>query len=362
MKAIHAVLISAVIAGAGTAISAQSPGWTPVLEFRAVAAAADGDKTVTSNSWPLVVNGQPVTTTTIASSTLCSTGGGTDEFARRSPNADTIWKFSATLEGVDGSGYRLRVTSQFDRYAAGATPAPWTQPLVLKEGEEVTIDTIRAASDGPCHIRNLTMRARVVLRATNPAAQAARYTADAWLVHTDPAGTERRQHVTLSLDGSGPVPFTFEPIGFALPQLNPHQGDLQAFLALSGILRARTRPDGGIDVDVDTVRPLGLFRPSEGNGKFRAGAGGHKTLTLKDDETVAIDLPAPASGYSTMALTPEAKFNVGAGVRATGPGTAAAPASTTAVTVKGDVLTLNTALFFKDHKTQLLIRLRKARD
>ena len=376
MKVSRLVLISTLISGTSTLVAAQSPGWTPVLELRVVAAAPDGDRTTTSNSWPLEANGQPVTNTIVASSTLCSTGGGNDDIALRSPQPDNIWKFSAALEGVDSKGYRVRVTSQFDRLAAGAVPAPWTQQFVFREGEEVTIDTIRAASDGPCHIRTLTMRARLLLRATDPAAQAARYTADVWLVHTDVAGAERRQHIVLNLDGSGPTSFLFNSVGFALPQLSPLQGDLEAFIQVGGALRARARVDGLIDLDVDTARQIGLHHPSTMNDRPFPRARGQKNLTLKNDETVAIDLPIP-SGYSMLALTAAARFNVGVGTRAgaggvavgaiatgaTGAGGSTQPsAPTVAVEVKNDVMRFNTGLFFKGHKAQLLIRLHKTRE
>jgi hypothetical protein len=345
------------LTGTGAVMSAQGPGWAPVLEVRADLAGPTGDRTATSGSWPLVA-GQPVSSAIVASSDLCSLGGG-QEGPSRSSRAENLWRFTASLVSADAKGYRIRFNSQFEHFAAGAPPAPSTDELVLKEGGDVTLETLRATTDGPCHIRNVTIRVRVVLRAVDPVAQAARYAADVWLIHTDAAGVERRQHVALTLDGTGPTPLTFEPLGFPLPLLNPNQGDLEAFLQLAGSLRARVRPDGQIDVDVATIRSLALRHPSDAPHDVR-GASGMKTLTVKEDEAVAIDLPA-ATGMAILALTPEARFDVGAGVRS-GATPGPPPSSTPAVSVVNDRMTIVFDEFFKGHKTQLLIRLRKARE
>lgn len=359
MHATRIAVLSVLLTGAGALVSAQGPGWTPVLEVRAETARPTGDRMATSGSWPLV-DGQPVTSTIIASSDLCSLGGGQEDLSRSSSHADNLWKFTASLVGADAKGYRVRLTSEFERFAAGASPAPWTDELLLKEGQDVTIETIRAAIDGSCHIRNVTIRARVVLRATDPAVQAARYIADAWLVHTDASGAERRQHLVLTLDGTGPSTFAFEPLVFPLPVLSRNQGDLNAFLQLTGSLRARVRPDGQIDLDVVTARPIGLRRSSD-EVRPLPSSEGRKTLVVRDDETVAIDLPAP-NGMATRALTADARFNGGgAGVRAI-PSAGQPPSATPAVSVKDDRLTLVFGEFFKGHKTQLLIRLHRARE
>ena len=353
MTRMHAaLLVTFLLSGAGIVTSAQSPNWTPVIEYRVVQATPNGDKTATSDSFALPLGGQPITFGIQASADLCGTGGLTDEL-----------KVSVAFMSSDSSGIRAKVSSQFVR-SAGTPPAPWSQAITFKEGEEITLETMRATADGPCHIRNQTIRAKIVLRATDPAAQAARYVADVWLVHDsgvgeNATGTRRSQSVAINLSGSGPTSFAFEPLAFALPPLSPNQGDLQLYLDLSGSLRARVRPDGQIDVDVATARSFALRHPADDRGPIR-GSSGRKTVTLKEDETVALDLPT-GTGLMTHALTPEAKFDVGVGIRAGGSNTTG-PAPRAAVSVKDDRMTVVFEEFFKGQKTQLLIRLRKARE
>lgn len=355
-------VLTAFIAGAGTLVSAQTPIWTPVLEYRVVAASPNGDRTTTSGSSALPLGGQPATFVTRSSADLCTTGGGGGVGAAQAPATDNVLNITAAFLASDSNGVRVKVTSQFER-TAGTLPAPWSQTITFKEGEEVTLETMRASIDGPCHVRNLTIRAKVVLRASDPAAQAARYVADVWLVHDtgvgdNGTGSRRTQSVAVSLSGNGPTPFAFAPLAFALPVLSPNQGDLQLYVDLSGSLRPRVRADGQIDIDVATTRSFALRHPSDEPGLAR-GAGGMKTLTVKEDETVAIDLPA-GTGMMMHALTPDSKFNVGAGVRAGAAG--ATPPVNAAVSVKNDRMTVVFEEFFKGHKTQILIRLRKVRE
>lgn len=364
MKPIRIAVTLSAIAASGVLMHAQSIAnavWTPTLEFRVVAASPEGDKTTMADSWPLEMNGQSITRTVFSSADLCQAGGSNSELPQ-SAQGDNLWRVSAALLGSDASGTRVRLTSTFDRFAAGAVPPSWSQILTFKEGDELTLETLRATSDGPCHRRNLTMRARVVLRPTTAAAQEARYQADAWLVHTDPTGTERRQRLTLTLDASGPAAFRFDALPFALPQLNSNQGDLEAFIQVKGSLRAKIRPDGNIDLEVTTMRPFGLRHPSDPMAQERPGAQGNKTLVIKPEETIAIDLPLP-NGVLSQALTPEARFNVGGGVRAGGAPAATAPQpSTDPVTVKNDVMRIMSGPFFKNHKLQLVLQLHKTRD
>lgn len=364
MSRMQAVLLVALLFATGIVASAQSPVWTPVIEYRVVQATPTGDKTATSGSLPLPPGGQPVTFTTRSSGDLCGTGGGSGEGLSQRPVMDNVLKVSVAFMSNDSSGVRARVSSQFERTASGTPPAPWSQVITFKEGEEVTLETMRATVDGPCHIRNQSIVAKVVLRASDPAAQSAKYVADVWLVHdagvgTDGTGRRRSQAMAINLSGGGPTPFTFEPLGFELPPVSSNQGDLQLYLDLTGSLRPRVRPDGLIDLDVSTTRGFALRHPADDRGPVRGG-GGNKTVTLKEDETVAVDLPI-GNGVMMHALTPDAKFNVGMGVRAGGAPTAAPPNSR-GVSVKDDRMTVIFEEFFKGQKTQLVIRLRKARE
>jgi len=136
-------------------------------------------------------------------------------------------------------------------------------------------------------------------------------------------------------------------------ELDPRQGNLAGVISLSGSLRARPRRDGLVDLDVDTNRMLyGLNTPGSPMPSTV-----RKTLTLKPEETTAIDFPPPASGYASVALGAGGAGSGGAVV--VGPAQGGAPSTSPAVEVRNDRLVVNTAQLFKGHKTQLLITLHK---
>jgi hypothetical protein len=61
---------------------------------------------------------------------------------------------------------------------------------------------------------------------SSPAPARARYTADLWMIHTKADGRQQREHLVINVDGSGAVPFMFNTVRSALPQLDPRQGDI----------------------------------------------------------------------------------------------------------------------------------------
>jgi hypothetical protein len=178
-------------------------------------------------------------------------------------------------------------------------------------------------------------------------------------VHTDPGGREQREHLLTNVDGSGAVPFMFNRLAFPVPVVDPRQGNAEATIQLTGAIRARTRTDGAIDLDIDTDRNLFGFeypdRPFSGRPMSS-----RKTVTVKADETTAIDFPA-GSGFVRLTMgTPESRTGVGAGgggrVNPVSP-----PGDGPVIETRDGQVTLHTGRFFKDHKTQLLIRLRRLR-
>ena len=152
------------------------------------------------------------------------------------------------------------------------------------------------------------------------------------------------------------MPFNFNRLAFPVPHLDPRQGDAAAVIRLGGSLRARARPDGLVDVEIETNRMLfGLEKSDSSPGP--AFATTRKTLTLKSDETTAIEFPPPASGYASLALD-KGGSGVG-GVVTIRPGAQAMSAGTSDAEVKDGRFVLFTNRFFKGHRTQLLVRLRR---
>jgi hypothetical protein len=179
---------------------------------------------------------------------------------------------------------------------------------------------------------------------------------DLWLIHDGPFNAEMREHLIVNVSGVTSVPFLFKPLSFSLPQVDPRQGNISATISLTGSIRGRARADGQVDVDLDTNRLIYGVTSPENVPSLTAML--RKTLTLKPGETTAVEFPPPSSGVSSVALD---SSSGAAGSTRTGAGPAAAPASQTenVVQVVHDRLVLDTARFFRGHKTQLLITLKQ---
>jgi hypothetical protein len=340
---------------AGTTLLAQEggTGWTPTLELRVLSAFPDGARANASGTLRLA-KGEPARKTVWSGATLCAVGIGGDEPMPAASAPAIVWKMTGEYLGEQGGRHQVRVTAGFTRFAGRDSSAMTTQTLSLREGDGVVLDALSAPIDSGCPVHTVTLDARLVMQALDPALARARYVADLWLVHTNPEGQEQREHLVMNVDASGPVPFNFNRLAFPLPQLDPRQGDAEAVIRLGGSLRARARTDGLVDVEIETSRMLfGLERsgspPSSGFMTTR------NTLKLKSDETTGIEFP-PGRGFSKLALGPTGQAMGRAGVAVAG---APPPAPVNAVEVQGNVLALYPERFFKDHRTQLLVRLRR---
>jgi hypothetical protein len=304
------------------------------------------------------VNGEPIAVTIWTGPSLCSAGIGSGDPMPSTSAQNNIWKLTGEYLGEQAGRQQVRITSGFTRLAGRESSAATTQTLSLRDGDGLVLDAMSGPVDRACQVHTVTIEARLILQPTDPALARARYAADLWLVHSDPSGREQREHLVTNVDASGAVPFAFNRLAFPVPQLDSRQGDAEAVIRLAGSLRARTRMDGLVDVEIETNRMLfGLEKPDSPTRAPFATA--RKTLTLKSDETTAIEFPPPASGYASLALD---QGNSGAaGVRANPPGTLVTPAGTgtAEAEVKDGQFVLYTNRFFKGHRTQLLVRLRR---
>ena len=315
-----------------------------------------------------LVKGEPIVTTITSGATLCSLGiaGGDLPPGPSAPNS--VWKLNGEYLGEQAGRHQIRVTTGFTRLGGQPSSATTTQTLSLREGDHVTLDVLTGPASGNCQVRNVTIDARLVMQAADPALARARYSADLWLVHTDPSGQQRREHLITNVDGSAAAPFVFSRLSFPLPFLDARQGNAEAFIQLTGALRARTHTDGLVDLDVDTNRIIfGAERPDKSSSFTPPPT--RKTLTLKVDETTAIEFPPPSSGYSSLALDKTSaagtgRIGIGAGGLVAGgfvAGAQPARADGVPVQVSGDRLVVNTSAFFKGHRTQMLVTLRRVR-
>jgi hypothetical protein len=356
-----------VLTFAGTTLLAhydeETPGWEPVLLLRGVSSTPEGAQSNVSGSRNLVK--EPIALIITSGSTLCSLGIASTEMPPGPSAPNNVWKLNGEYLGEKSGRHQIRVTTGFTRLGGQPSTATTTQTLSLREGDNVTLDVMTAPPSGNCQVRNVTIDARLVMQASDPALARARYSADLWLVHTDPNGQERREHLITNVDGSAATPFVFSRLSFPLPFLDARQGNAEAFIQLSGALRARTHADGLVDLDVDTNRIIfGADRPDQSSSFTPTPT--RKTLTLKVDETTAIEFPPPSSGYSNMALDKSSgggTGRIGIGAAAGGFGVTGQPATAAGVPVQvsGDRLVVNTSAFFKGHRTQMLVTLRRVR-
>jgi hypothetical protein len=335
---------------------AWAQGWSPALELRVLSSSPNGTTVPASSTWKMTQGGDPLAKTVTAGASLCSVGIGGTELPP-GPAPATIWKLNGEYLGEQAGRYNMRVTSRFLKLAGQESSVSTTQPLSLREGDAVILDALSNALDGSCPVHTLAIEARLVMLADDPALAEARYSADLWFVHTPPDGQERRERLIANLDGSGPVPFMFSRIRLAVPQIDPRQGEAAAVIQLAGALRSRPRADGQIDVDIDTDGFIFRFAYPGKDAQFSSPRL-RKTVTLRPDETTAIDFPPPGSGQISLVLP--GTQSSGGGVLVGRAGNVAKPAADgPALEVVNDRLVLHTSRFFKGHKTQLLITLRR---
>jgi hypothetical protein len=337
----------------------ETPGWVPVLEIRAMSSSPEGAQSNVSGPRNLV-KGEPIATTITSGATLCSLGISATDMPPGPSVPNSVWKLTGEYLGEQGGRHQIRVTSGFTRLDGQASSATTTQTLSLREGDELTLDALSAPVSGRCQVHTVTINARLVLQPSDPALARARYTADLWLVHTDPNGQQQRERLITNLDGSSSAPFNFSRLGFPVPLLDARQGNVEGFIQLTGTLRGRTRADGLVDVDVDTNRIIFGAERTDRPSSFTVPRT-RKTLTLKPEETTAIDFPPPGSGVVSLALNEGTGSGGGIGIGARVAGQRAATADGVPVQVSGDRLVVNTGAFFKGHRTQMLVTLRRVR-
>lgn len=340
---------------------ADTSGWRPVLVLRGVSSTPEGARADVSGPQNLV-KGEPFAATITSGDTLCALGIAAGD-APLGPSFGTVWKMSGVYLGERAGRHLIKVIAGFTRQGGQPASATASQTLSLREGDHVTLDVMTGAASGTCQVHNVTIDAALVLQPSDPALARARYTADLWLVHTDPGGQQQKEHLITNLDGSTGALFNFSRLTFPVPMLDTRQGNTEAFIQLTGALRARTRTDGLVDLDVDTNRIIFSAERTDKPSTFSPPLV-RKTLTLKVDETTAIDFPPPGSGYVGLALGDAQAGGTGrliaGGARADG-GQGAATPDGVPVQVIGDRLVVNTSAFFKGHRTQLLVTLRRIR-
>jgi hypothetical protein len=356
------LIIASLVLGGGVGLLAQSPadggsGMRPYVEFRLV---KSGQTTPTATVGGDLKPGSPAAAVFTAGQSLCDVSFGS---AGRPPRADarTVVELVAELLDQKDGAYSVRLTSHHLRAAGrpGGEP-PFEQIVSLRDGDRIALDMLRDPVAVPgCSTSVVTLEARLLVR-LDPSVARALFVADLWFVHRDETGREWNQHLTANVNGAVDMPFLFNDITFPLPKLDPGQDLFTGFVRLTGTLKARARTDGLVDLEVSTARSIGVLLPSDPPGV--SGEGKRKSITVRPDETTAIEIPQPASGYAETALRIGEKISGSGTIGARPAGSGDPLATMPKVFIRNGAFVLNTGVFFKDHVTRLLIRVRKAQE
>lgn len=341
-----AVMFSLGATGVQAPTGAAATEWVPTLVVRGIQAQPESAQVIGERK---LAKSEPLAVTIWTGSSLCHIGIG--EPAQPAAVPQNVWKMTGDYLGERDGRHQIRVRSGFTRLSGADAGGTTTQTLSLREGDSVVLDALSAPVDASCGVHVVTLEAQLALQPTDPALARARYAADMWLIHTDPGGKEQREHLVTTIDGSTVVPFMFNRLAFPIPQVDPRQGNAEAVIQLTGALRVRPRGNGTVFLDLETNRFLfGLENP---DAPLRSSPTTLRMeFTTSEGETVAVDFPPPSSGFSSIALTKDGTTTVR--VR---PGKLTP--SKGSVSVKEGKLVLYTFEFFRGHKTQLLITLRR---
>ena len=142
--------------------------------------------------------------------------------------------------------------------------------------------------------------------------------------------------------------FAFVPLRFPVPQLVSNQLPYDLITSVLGKLRGRVSADGRISLAVDTTRNDGMGprgEPPTGYG----GGSGSKFVEIADGEAIEIELPVGSGSSSRAAF---------AGVTPT-PRAGGRVPETEPVTVRDGRVTVEEGLFFKGHRTSLVVQVRQ---
>lgn len=117
---------------------------------------------------------------------------------------------------------------------------------------------------------------------------------DVWLVHEPANGQKVTQRLNVTGRDGQVVPFRFAPLAFSL-ETTPPAGSVAGpvKVTLDGSIKGRMRPDGGIDLAVQSSR---LIQCTPG---LMARETGTKSFVVKPDETTSIELPF-VNGYCPL--------------------------------------------------------------
>jgi hypothetical protein len=220
--------------------------------------------------------------------------------AEQEANALYVWRFTVSAVEVITDKITFDLAWQRTSPAGAAPPLSQKRRVTFREGEASPIDLIHGDPDSDCTSLVVEATAGII---EDPAVAPRTVEWDVWFS----GGREARTaHQTLTSAHGEAVFFRLDAVPSTATQLNGQADDV--WVEVYGQVRGRMRPDGQLDVAVNTQRRSGgggQVSPTSSPKKLAsAGGSGQKNFTIRPGETVKIVLPplggtAPQSGGQT---------------------------------------------------------------
>jgi hypothetical protein len=207
---------------------------------------------------------------------------------KQEATAQYIWRFDVQTLEVMTDRIKFDLTWQRSSRTAPDEVIQRTQQVTLREGESRPIDLLHGKQGTNCVSVVLEVTAEIV---EHSAQFANAIDWDVWLSGNSETVSIHR---ALATAPGGSAAFQFEPMTATAMQMNGKVDPVM--VTVYGQLRGRVRPDGSIDVALNTNRTVsmdlsGAPRPTIPRRLSSAGGSGQKNFVLKPGEAVKIILP-----------------------------------------------------------------------
>jgi hypothetical protein len=182
-----------------------------------------------------------------------------------------------------------------DKLAGSSKP----EQVTLREGERVLLDFADRFPSGEALCAQSVAIEVTAEVAEDPALAHRQIRYDLWLVHDAPGRPRASRQLELTTTHGQQATFQFPhqtlPV---LAKPTAHQPETALQVDVKGTLRGRVRPDGTLDVSLETHRSLWYV---SSHGGEHVGDGGQKFLHLGPQEIIRVDLP----GTTRNTMQPE---------------------------------------------------------
>jgi hypothetical protein len=288
---------------------------TVSLVARAYGLRTDGDGPGSASSFLKLPRDQTDRAHLAGDPETCLTAAGPVPSSWESGASVVTWTLDARLLGATDSMAEIDlVWSRSTRGAIVGLPNQHTR-VRLRHGDWLPFDIVRVGNPGLNGCDRLLVSITSALTHDLSVSNAVLHH-DVWLLHREPDGREVIERVQHNSRQDAKVEYLFSPLYHTTGggiSADPKRDTME--WEISGTLRSRARPDGLVDLTVETWRRFlapgareaqglwsGLMWIGEGDVLYEkdsrgiVGSGGVKRLTVRSGETIEVALP-PADGH-----------------------------------------------------------------